>query len=157
MTPPPPSKSPKPSSWASAAAYVPAAKLMDRIALERPPARETQTGIPRNSRKQRVDPPLTTSVLAIARLKTRRMCINFHLGGYCPFPECWYEHGERLKGKELTALRYVSRLAPCKNGLYCDDEDCFSGHQCQPKECHGATCRFPDEMHRVDTKIVDYY
>ncbi|KAL9591470.1 MAG: hypothetical protein Q9179_007692 [Wetmoreana sp. 5 TL-2023] len=153
---PPLSKSPKPSTWASTIGTASAAPAVELATPEKTRPRQPQGGIPRNSEGQRIDPPLTTSQVLVAKLKARKLCNNHYLGGYCPYPDCIHDHDAKLNDKELTALRYVARMAPCKWGIYCDDTECFSGHQCKPNHCHGANCRFPAEMHKMDTRIASY-
>ncbi|KAK2744911.1 hypothetical protein FQN55_006473 [Onygenales sp. PD_40] len=107
----------------------------------------------RNKKGQRVDSPIKPSPSIIASLKSRKLCNPYHLLGNCHFNACKHEHGERLNGKMMDALRYVARLAPCPAGLECDDENCYSGHRCPNDPCHRPNCHFPKEMHGVDTKI----
>jgi hypothetical protein len=78
-------------------------------------------------------------------------CNDYHLGGYCPNEEyCQYEHGERLKGPELLVLRHKARSLLCREGTYCSNPDCYSGHVCKwGKKCTYDQCRFY-ETHYVD-------
>lgn len=147
----PKSISPKPT-WATAVSS-------KSVLLETPPAKEVAAkpdeGIPRNSRGQRVDRPLRVPLSLITDVKQRKLCNHHHLAGYCPYSDCKHEHAKKLSGRELDALRCVARLAPCRLGLDCDDEDCFAGHRCTFDHYRGAECKFPAEMHDVDTKIVE--
>lgn len=154
-TTPPSSTSPKPGSWASAVAVgAMAASTSEKIAVDSQRINGFKSSIPRNSKGQRVDPPLSVSQSLVNIVKAKKLCNFHHLAGHCPFGICKHEHGAKLGEKELTALRYVARMAPCRWGLDCEDEDCFAGHQCKPAYCHGDECRFPSEMHNVDTKIA---
>lgn len=108
----------------------------------------------RNSRGQRVDSPLQCSPNDVNDLKARKLCNSYHLLGQCPYRNCIHPHGSKLSGKQLEALRYIARLTPCTNGLGCNDASCIVGHQCPRKPCTLPSCRFPPEMHTVDTKVV---
>ena len=108
----------------------------------------------RNINGQRVDSTLKPSPSLVALLKPRKLCNQYHLLGPCPYHYCTHEHGDRLKEKELEALRYISRLTACSNGLACDDKYCIAGHKCPQNPCFRQDCRFR-EMHGVDTKIVN--
>ena len=108
-----------------------------------------------NSHGQRVDLPIKYSVPLIAGLKSRKLCNNHHLAGYCQFDDqCKHEHG-KLDDKSLMTLRHIARSNPCRSGLWCEDEDCYSGHRCTHGDCDGRICRFSEEMHDVDTAIVN--
>src|SRR5436190_9072003 len=160
--------SPKPSSYACAASQ--SKVLPYHSAAATPTAGESGTpspngvtgqggaansvGIFRNKRGHRIDTMLKPSLSIVANLKSRKLCNPYHLLGHCWFANCKHEHGERLSEKEMEALRYVARLAPCPVGLECDDEECYSGHRCPNQPCHRPNCHFPKEMHAVDTKVA---
>lgn len=99
------------------------------------------------------------------RLKNRKLCNNHYLRNSCRKGEdCPHGHDAILRGDELKILRLVARMAPCKNGSGCEDVICIYGHMCpQPrgkygkggKSCvFGDSCRFPAELHNIDTRIV---
>jgi len=92
-------------------------------------------------------------------LKARKFCNSFHLlNGQCSYYEsygrCQHEHGEKLGPKQMAALRAVARQSPCPRGLGCSEVNCLAGHRCTREGCVVANCRFPAEMHGVDTKVV---
>lgn len=151
---PPKSTSPKPTY--SAAISTPMDSKASS-AKESPP--KPEGGIFRNNQGQRVDRPIKVNRTLVNRMKQRKLCNHHHLAGDCSFIGCKHEHAKNLNGTELDALRCVARLAPCEFGLQCDDEYCFAGHRCTFENCKGAQqadCKFPAEMHYVDTKIVEY-
>lgn len=141
--------------YATAAAKPPAA-------LSTAPKGSTTTKGPviilRNKLGHRVDPPLNCTMGEFMELKARKLCNSFHLLDKCRHQEsygnCQHEHGEKLNPRQLVALRAVARQSPCQNGLACDDPDCIAGHRCTRDNCFQATCRFPAQMHGVDTKVV---
>ncbi|SPO00805.1 related to CCCH zinc finger DNA binding protein [Cephalotrichum gorgonifer] len=111
--------------------------------------------VQRNRLSQRVDTELRYSVPDFQDVKARRLCNRYHLTGKCPYQKgCYHEHGERLAPKLREALLAVARLTPCVSGLQCDDPNCTSGHRCPWSSCPGDECRFPREMHEVDTRVV---
>ncbi|KAL3441081.1 hypothetical protein BJX65DRAFT_289306 [Aspergillus insuetus] len=113
-----------------------------------------------NARNQRVDSPIkTSSKEALAAIKRRKFCNQYHLQGYChntaTYGSCPHEHGPELTGQELNDLMWVARSSPCYNGLSCRDVDCISGHRCAYGDyCTHKECKFPKELHAVDTVIV---
>ncbi len=152
---PPKSISPKPQTWVSAATARPATSAENTPTTEPGPTFEAETDhILRNNYGQRVDSPLRFSQPFVSVLKNRKLCNNYHLTDYCPYPQCKHAHGKKLEGRELDTLRYVARLAPCKWGLECDDPDCYSGHKCVHPGCDGSECRFSYDMHNVDTRVA---
>lgn len=154
-TTPPQSTTPKPASWASAVTMRPTTSTED---MQEPlHTLELKVGaIPRNAYGQRVDMPLSFSQALFPMLKAAKLCNPYHLTEKCPFSSCNYTHGRKLEGIELTTLRYVARLAPCKWGLDCSDSNCILGHRCVRTRCDGGDCRFSYDMHNVDTKIVGH-
>ncbi|KAK4690621.1 hypothetical protein P7C71_g6210, partial [Lecanoromycetidae sp. Uapishka_2] len=122
--------------------------------------------VPRNSKGQRVDPPLFKSpqkatMAMINAVKDRHYCNNHHIYGKCSHYGCEYEHGEKLSGEYLKTLRLLARSTPCRNGLVCKDMDCYWGHQCARENCK-RDCRYPATQHDIpatqhdiDTKIVN--
>jgi len=146
------------TDYATAAARASASPSTSIAMLSAPPAAQSSPVVLRNSRGQRVDSILSYSKEDYISLKGRRLCNNFHLLGRCrfldSFGKCQHEHGERLNPKQLLALRIVARQSPCQWGLNCVDVDCFAGHRCTRDNCVPTTCRFPLDMHNVDTTIV---
>ncbi|KAI4146145.1 MAG: hypothetical protein L6R39_003562 [Caloplaca ligustica] len=156
-TTPPKSTSPHPPSWAATVQTRPAAELDSRPLREPtpPPENPKKPAILRNSKGQRVDPIIKVPNLLVVTMKQKKLCNNHYLGGYCPYVNCTHSHGEKLNDKAMAALRVVARMGPCSGGVYCDDEDCFSGHQCRREYCDTKSCRFPYDMHFVDQKVVN--
>ena len=158
---------PQTSSWAATAntpaslvasngPTVSANKTIDITPLKSPATDKYDPKfIARNSRGQRVDLPIKYSLPLIAGLKSRKLCNNYHLAGYCAFDdECKHDH-RKLDDKSLMTLRHIARSNPCRYGLWCEDEDCYSGHRCTHGDCDGRICRFTPEMHDVDTVVVN--
>lgn len=107
--------------------------------------------VPRNSQGQRIDPPLKYSTTLVSELKSRKLCNRFHILGECPFEPCNHKHGAKLGFEQLKALRHIARQTPCHLGSECDDERCFSGHNCPAIPCTwGRDCKFPRGMHGID-------
>jgi len=105
----------------------------------------------RNSRGQRIDSPLRYSQNDLNDLRQRKLCNSYHLLGQCPYRNCTHLHEPKLSSRQREALRYIARFTPCTNGLECDDASCIAGHQCFRRGCVMVGCRFPREMHGVDT------
>ena len=108
---------------------------------------------------QRVDAPLPQySREDFFDLKSRRLCNAFHLVGTCLHQEkygmCNHDHDGKLSDKQLVALAAVARLSPCNMGFECTNSYCYSGHRCPRVDCQDSMCWFSDEMHGIDTKIV---
>lgn len=152
--------SPKASTYAATVSQGSPSALAQPAAS--PPSQNADTVTPspptdviyRNSKGQRVDSPLKPPQQLVTTLKNRKLCNLHHLLRSCPYDPCNHTHGPRLDPKQLEALRYIARLSPCLNGLECDDQYCISGHRCPSQPCTRVQCRFPREMHGVDTKIV---
>jgi hypothetical protein len=104
----------------------------------------------------RVDPPLQFDEKALGAMKAKKLCNKYFLTGSCRYTDCPHDHSPKLTTIELQTLRYIARLSPCSN-LYCENESCTAGHRCvqDPKCNHGKVCRWPPEMHNVDTRIVN--
>jgi hypothetical protein len=112
----------------------------------------------RNTSGHRVDSALNCTGPEVWKIKNRKLCNPFHLLGTCPFlndyGNCQHDHTAVLNSKQLVALRAVARQSPCLHGLYCDDPDCLLGHRCTKENCSRTSCRFPSDMHGVDTNVV---
>lgn len=109
----------------------------------------------RNGNGQRVDVPLRVSASDVTNIKAKKLCNSYHIAGSCKHEKCLHEHGTRLSGKPLEALRHIARMCPCSFGLDCDYEDCIMGHRCTKDPGGlGAKCWFPSVMHGVDMRIV---
>lgn len=104
--------------------------------------------------------PIQCSGADVGVLKAKKFCNEYHILGKCSFENatgrgCSFQHGARLKGNRLEALRFVARLSACPYGLNCMDPECILGHQCPKEPCKkGQACFFPAYMHGVDTRIV---
>ncbi|PSK60255.1 hypothetical protein B9Z65_1153 [Elsinoe australis] len=108
-----------------------------------------------NKDNERLDPPLPTVDKAsqdklFRRVKEQgKVCNNYHLTGKCP-GKCGFQHGEKLQGAELTALRFRARTRACGQKSACEDYDCTMGHMCPyGNQCHGEGCPF-DDVHHID-------
>ncbi|KAK3291136.1 uncharacterized protein B0H64DRAFT_409905 [Chaetomium fimeti] len=151
-----------PVDYASAAAKVPSTPSPSSAAQRgsSPPSVLAPSGVLRNRRGQRVDPPLRYSQQDFQNLRALQLCNSFHLLGKCyyhdTFGECQHNHKEKLSTVQKAALRAVARQTPCMSGLSCSDPDCLHGHRC-PRDLSGCVtsrCRFPPELHDVDATPV---
>ena len=116
--------------------------------------------IHRNRLGQRIDPIVGYDKGLVRALKVKKYC-NRHFLSTCGYgyANCSHTHEGNLTSAELETLRYVARLSPCAT-IWCNDSACVAGHRCPycapGQACaKGNACRFPAEMHNVDTKIVD--
>lgn len=162
-----------PNAGGSWAAITKASSAMPFTDL--PPAARTAEPaktISRNIKGQRIDEPLDYDKDEVARLKKIKMCNQHYIGqGCCHWnagkaDKCPHRHDVKLTSQERYWLRVVARETPCKKGAYCDDVKCIYGHRCPfPVANEGSSrgsgmclngdhCRFPRDMHGVDTKIV---
>ncbi|RMZ67131.1 c-x8-c-x5-c-x3-h type zinc finger [Pyrenophora seminiperda CCB06] len=114
-----------------------------------------------NKAEQRLDEPLPPKDPAAAaslemRMKKsgKKMCNHWHLGGYCENGSfCTFQHEPKLTPGELNALRYKTRSLACKN-RYCDNIDCYLGHQCALERDQGW-CPYPENCHLRATHGMD--
>lgn len=114
----------------------------------------------RNALGQRVDVPLPKYHReTFLDLKSRRLCNAFYLMKDCPYEStvgtCTHDHKAKLSAEQLSALAAVARHSPCYRGLRCSNSFCYNGHQCPRVNCDVLTCRFSQEMHKVDVRLVD--
>jgi hypothetical protein len=159
----------KPSgTWAAkaAAAKAAAAKAPTVSPPHRTPIRDES--ISRNKAGQRVDPPSKDYDKAeVDRVKRMKLCNIHFLRKECEWVKgCTHEHAANPSKEELATLRLVARMAPCSNGSGCQDIRCIYGHRCPApphrtnhrkgtKSCiFGEACRFPVELHDIDTNVV---
>jgi hypothetical protein len=166
ITPAPaPAAAPGPISNYASAAKTAAAPAVIAITPSKATAAPKTKAKPRflvclNSRNQRVDSHIkTSSKEALAAIKRRKFCNQYHLQGYChntaTYGSCAHEHGPELSGQELNDLIWIARSTPCYNGLSCRDVDCISGHRCAYGDyCMHKECKFHKDLHGVDTVIV---
>ena len=153
-TTPPRSKSPAITSYASTAA---AAKEESPIPITRSTSHQQASDtVQRNGKGHRVDPPIRVPQAVQLFIKNQRVCKNYHLLGMCAYHErdCAYTHTP-LSSMQKDALRIFARQMPCESGLQCDDPSCYYGHRCFRDPCKSKTCKFPADMHNVDTKVVN--
>ena len=153
-TTPPQSMSPKLPSYATTVASA-KAEVPDNVITPRrdPPAEGI---VPVNSKNQRVDLPIKVSQTTVHSLRSKKWCNSHYLLGYCGYLNCTYEHKVVLNDAQKNALRIMARQAPCAMMLDCDDPNCLFGHRCPGNPCTwGTNCKFPSEMHNVDTKAVN--
>ena len=153
-TKPTKSTSPRPYSWATTVQNGQVNPEARQSRAPTPPPVYAVPGIPRNSMGHRVDLPIKASELRVNAAKKEKICNTYGILGYCPFLKCDYPH-QKLDEPARAARRVVARQLPCGSGLYCDDEECFSGHKCPFKFCDINICRFPFEMHDVDQRVVN--
>ncbi|KAF9701721.1 hypothetical protein EKO04_000380 [Ascochyta lentis] len=114
-----------------------------------------------NKSEERLDEPLPPRERAAvdaldARMKKngKKMCNNFHLGGSCAQGKfCHFQHEPKLSLGEQNALRYKARSLACHN-RYCEDIDCYLGHQCANERDFGY-CRFESSCHLRATHGMD--
>ncbi|KAG9843213.1 hypothetical protein KCU98_g5518, partial [Aureobasidium melanogenum] len=154
------------TSWAMAA--------KKGAAVKAPPQSSTKErelsadGIRRNRKGQRIDPPTPEFKKdEVNRLKKLKLCNAHHLRHNCPYPDgkCEHDHLYKCNAKELETLKLVARMSACIHGSECSDAGCIYGHRCpfpesresgsKGKPCiNGENCRFPPEMHNMDTTVV---
>lgn len=151
-------------NWAAKAA-APAPPITEQ-AVYKPTSRETV--IARNRAGQRVDPPNKDyDKNEVDRVKKLKMCNVHFLRQECPYDKgCTHIHDLKPTKEEIATLRLVARMAPCLNGSACSDLKCIYGHRCPApghrtgaakgtKSCiFGEACKFPPELHDVDTTVV---
>jgi hypothetical protein len=152
-----------PESWAAKLAA--AAPPAPAAPVYKIPIREEV--IARNKAGQRVDPPCKDYDKAeVDRVKKMKLCNVHFLLHECWSPGCSHTHDANPTREELSTLRLVARMAPCIKGSGCQDIRCIYGHRCPapPNRTHnrkgtkscifGETCRFPLELHDIDTNVV---
>lgn len=108
----------------------------------------------RNSRGQRIDPPITPMESIASWLRHMKFCNNYYLRGECPDHRCTARHDGHLDSEQLNGLRYLARGLPCRQSNGCRDPICYAGHHCPVPTCHQTHCKFYGEMHIADLKIV---
>jgi hypothetical protein len=122
------------------------------------PNQKTKLPIHKNALGQRIDRPLHYSTRGkLEALKQHKFCNQFHILGSCSWGEgCTHKHNRRLVDQDVIDLMCIARLSVCAKGLKCEDEYCVSGHRCTTRGCTGPEggCKFGEEMHGVDTRIV---
>lgn len=152
------------NSWAAKAAALPPPKPASP-AYE--PADRNEV-IARNRAGQRIDPPCKDyDKTEVDRVKKLKLCNVHFLRQECPYGmQCTHKHTYQPSRGEIAALRLVARMAPCQNGSGCQDAKCIFGHRCSAppsrnkvpkgtKSCIFAdTCKFPIELHAIDTNVV---
>lgn len=152
------------ASWAAKAAAPPPPVAQSPV--YQPVSREEV--IARNRIGQRIDPPCKDyDKTEVDRIKKMKMCNVHFLRDECPYDTaCTHEHAHKPTTDELSTLRLVARMAPCVNGSSCQDIRCIYGHRCPapPHRTHhvkgtkscifGETCKFPAELHDIDTNVV---
>lgn len=117
-----------------------------------------------NASQQRLDAyiPVPTSE-SENRLKLRssmqRLCNAKHLNGYCPNPQCEYDHNP-LEADLIPTLEWLARSLPCPRRDKCRNASCTSGHLCQKPDCKlrggKGFCRFPWSLHYDDLSVDRY-
>lgn len=146
--------SPKPPSYATTAALA-KAEVSDDVVTSKKDL-QSEGIVPVNSKGQRVDMPIKVSQTMVNSLKGRKWCNSHYLLGYCGYSNCLYEHNVVLNETQKNALRTMARQAPCIMMLDCEDPECYFGHRCPGNPCTwGTSCKFPLEMHNVDTRAIN--
>ena len=108
-----------------------------------------------NSSGRRIDKPVRIDKSLRTKFQTmsKRMCFDHHLNS-CWRTSCEYTHGEQLSALGRETLLYTARMNPC-NFVDCDRSACYFGHRCPfDTRCDKPNCKFPEEMHNVDSKIA---
>ncbi|KAK7519486.1 uncharacterized protein IWZ02DRAFT_521103 [Phyllosticta citriasiana] len=155
------------TGWANVAAK--AARLPAPMP-QTPPMRDT-SGIPRNRKGQRIDPPTSNpGIDEVTRVKRIKMCNVHFLRNECPYGNaCTHVHEYKPTKAELDTLKLVARSQPCIHGTGCNDAKCIYGHRCPhpkagkgggsgSKNCHFFDdCKFPVEMHNMDLNVVQFH
>ncbi len=145
-------------TWASAAMAAP-----PYIASPPPtpqPTVQAAKQVSRNRYGQRIDPVTVCDPNEVKRIKKLKMCNVHFLRDDCPYDPCTHDHFYKPTKNEMTTLRYVSRLTPCKFGSECDDLKCIYGHVCPnsvdgKKDCRwGENCRFERDQHGIERTAV---
>lgn len=155
QTTPPSTPSMDYAAVASRPASSPSPTAQNGTSAPPPPNSSTWRKVLRNAAGERVDSELSHTQAEFHDVKSRKLCNRFHLVEKCLYDSgCHYKHGDRLPPREREALLAVSRLSPCSEGLWCDDPNCITGHRCVRRDCQFDNCKFPDEMHDVDTQVV---
>lgn len=153
-------------TWASAASKAPP---LPSAIVSLPPAATTivvakaaaKPSISRNRLGQRIDPSIKHNKEMHDRVKRLKLCNVHYLSNDCPYGSaCCHVHNYKPNAQELSTLRLVARMAPCKRGSECDDAKCIFGHGCPIPDgrngscSFGAQCHFPKELHNLDKRIV---
>ena len=120
---------------------------------------EGSAGILQNGQGHRVDTPLKYSAAEWRHVKGQKLCYHDHLLGRCPWANtpkgCQLKHGAALTDGQVAALTALARRTPCSARLACRNAECLSGHRCIQDDCPIGGCRFPPEMHNVDTRLAN--
>lgn len=90
------------------------------------------------------------------RSKKQKLCNRLHLGGYCPDPNCEFDHSEADQNS-LSVLRFLLRYHPCGQGSKCRSIKCYKGHLCQRDGCRGGRpCKFGVQAHILDLNVAQW-
>lgn len=112
-----------------------------------------------NSQGHRIDAPLNYAPADWRYVKSQKLCYQDHLLGWCPWEStpkgCQLKHGAALTDGQIAALISLARRTPCSARLACRNTECLSGHRCVQEDCPIGGCRFPPEMHSVDTRVAN--
>lgn len=120
----------------------------------RPSVGRLKQVIYRNASGQRVDPLIRPMESVVSWLRYRKFCNSYYLRGECPDHRCTARHDGRLDSEQLNGLRYLARGLPCRQSNTCRDPICYAGHHCPVISCNQKKCRFFEEMHITDMRIV---
>ena len=149
---------PPASTWATTAMAAP--EFVPWSSPTPKPSAPVTKQVQRNRYGQRVDPPLKYDTNEVNRIKKLKLCSLHHLRNSCQNDPCVHDHYYKLNNNELTTLRYISRIVPCRFGSECDDIQCIYGHVCPNstegrKDCrYGDSCRYDREQHGVEQTVV---
>lgn len=118
-----------------------------------------------NNQGQRIDPYAVPSSRADraefeARVANKKLCNNYHMGGYCPSgAACLYDHTP-ITPHMLECLKFVARHSLCPKRGECRSVACYLGHICQQPDCKHrggkSWCKIPFSSHNVDLRVAEF-
>lgn len=93
------------------------------------------------------------------RSKTRKLCNDWHLKGYCRNgDDCKYDHSSSLPQGLRYVLESLVHDYPCPRRGQCRRKNCFAGHICYKEDCLWGPgkggCRLNRSMHGVDFNVA---
>ncbi|KAF2262215.1 hypothetical protein CC78DRAFT_323231 [Lojkania enalia] len=158
LTPPgtPAKDNPRVTNYAAAASL--STPLSALLIPNEAASASAQGRIALNAAGQRIDMPIACSAASIKAMKSKKYCNEHHILGKCSYKKaCKFNHGTRVTGENLEALRAVARLSACPSGLACRAVKCILGHRCLESNCRrGSNCLFGPQLHGIDSVIVKW-
>jgi hypothetical protein len=146
------------SNYASAARKTPSPSTHGAV-LSTPTSSQERSPVKilRNCKGERLDSKLSYDQRILNSLRVRKLCNSYALLGKCPFElssgSCIHDHSQDLSEREKNALRAIARFSPCPAGSGCNDGQCLLGHVCTKSKCTGLGCRFPEELHNINSVV----